>query len=69
MECPSPDPTHTSQDEILNLPSASHQHFPSPGEVPVGADVEMTDIKDTQQTESSSVEGRLLTIWEVAGAC
>ena len=61
-ECPSPDPVHISQDEILNVPGASHQHFPSPGEIPAGADVEMTDIKDSQQTESVSVEGRLLTV-------
>lgn len=59
-EFPSPDPVPVSQIEILDVPSPSHQDSPSPSEAINGQqDVEMTDIKDSQQMESVRVRGKL----------
>lgn len=55
---PSPDSVPISHEENLDVPDLSHQHSPDSSETLDGQDVNMTDIKESQQIESVSVRAK-----------
>ena len=64
-EFPSANSVNISEDESPYVPATSHQHSPSARDMPNEPDVEMTDMKDSQQTESVSFEGRPLSAYSL----